>query len=87
MRDAFETATGSFASYTNVGTSSDLVDSDGDLYTDGTELFAGTNPNDPDSNPPAVLAALAALPALAVPALALLFASLAVAGVLRARRR
>ena len=87
VRDAFETATGSFASNTNVGTSSDLVDSDGDLYTDGTELFAGTDPNDPASNPPAVLAALAALPALAPPALGLLLGVLAVGGILHAARQ
>ena len=84
VRDLFETQTGVFASSVDTGTSSDLLDSDGDRFTDGAEIFAGTAPNDRFSNP---LTALSALPALGAPALVLLAAGLLALGAARVRGR
>lgn len=53
LLDDDETGTGVFASTHNTGTSSVRADSDRDGYSDGAEVAAGTNPNDPISHPAA----------------------------------
>lgn len=52
LLDVVETATGLFVSASNTGTSPVDADSDHDGHSDGAEVAAGTNPNDPLSPPP-----------------------------------
>lgn len=67
VEDVHETGTGFFVSATNTGTSPTRADSDGDGFDDGTEISAGTDPNDPASSP-----AVPRVPSLALPLRALL---------------
>jgi hypothetical protein len=82
--DGFETGTGVFVSATNTGTSPAAFDSDGDGAGDALEIAAGTDPNDPHSFPGAPQ-----VPAVPLPALALLLAAMlaAVRRPLRSGRR
>ena len=69
LLDTVETNTTVFVDENDTGTDPLVADSDGDGFQDGTEVFAGTNPLDPASNPapavpslgPAGLAGLLAL--------------------------
>ena len=47
LLDVYETGTGVFVSAINTGSDPLLVDTDGDGASDGAEVAAGTNPNDP----------------------------------------
>ncbi len=84
LRDAFETQTGVFASFVDTGTVAGLVDTDADLFTDGTEALAGSDPNDPTSSP---LTLAAAVPVLAPVGAALAALLLARAGMRRISNR
>ena len=84
LRDAFETQTGVFASFVDTGTTAGLVDTDADLFTDGTEALAGSDPNDPTSSP---LTLAAAVPVLAPVGAALAALLLARAGMRRISNR
>ena len=84
LRDAFETQTGIFASFVDTGTTAGLVDTDADLFTDGTEALAGSDPNDPTSSP---LTLAAAVPVLAPVGAALAALLLARAGMRRISNR
>ncbi|MFP6656227.1 MAG: thrombospondin type 3 repeat-containing protein [Myxococcota bacterium] len=55
LADAAETNTGVFVSSTNTGTNPLLVDTDGDGFTDPTEIAAGSDPNDVTSIPGAAV--------------------------------
>jgi len=87
VRDSFETQTGTFASHSDTGTSSDFVDSDGDRFTDGAELFAGTDPNDLMSYPMAALATLPALGPVATTVMGVVVSGLGAAMLRRRSRR
>jgi hypothetical protein len=73
LLDAVETGTGIFVGPGDTGTDPLLPDTDGDGYSDGNEVTAGSDPTDPDSIPPLPI------PALPVPGLALLAAALCAA--------
>jgi hypothetical protein len=60
------------------------VDTDADLFTDGTEALAGSDPNDPTSSP---LTLAAAVPVLAPVSAALAALLLARAGMRRISNR
>ncbi len=49
--DLFETGTGVFVDQRNTGTKPAVADSDGDGFTDGEEIQAGSNPNDRTQSP------------------------------------
>lgn len=51
LDDLFETGTGFFVSSTNTGTSPTTADTDGDGFSDGAEVLAGSDPNDNTSTP------------------------------------
>jgi hypothetical protein len=51
LRDNVETDTGVFVSATNTGTDPRLVDTDGDTFADGQEVFHASDPNDPSATP------------------------------------
>ncbi len=51
LADAVETNTGVFLSASDTGTNPLNADSDGDGFTDGAEVAAGSDPNDPGSLP------------------------------------
>ena len=87
VRDSFETQTGTFASHSDTGTSSDFVDSDGARFTDGAELFAGTDPNDLMSYPMAALATLPALGPVATTVMGVVVSGLGAAMLRRRSRR
>jgi hypothetical protein len=57
-------------------------DSDADGHTDGAEVAAGTDPNDPGSHPDPL-----PVPSASAPGLALLTAILGLIGLLGARRQ
>lgn len=67
IRDGLETETGSYVSRSDTGTLPLIRDTDGDLYLDGTERTAGSDPNDASSIPNRLLggAPLTSLPAAA----------------------
>ena len=52
LPDSVETNTGVYVSSTDTGTDPSNSDSDGDGYSDGEEVDAGDDPNDPNSTPP-----------------------------------
>ena len=54
LDDDVETGTGVFVSASNTGTSPVDFDTDGDGLSDGAEVLAGSDPNDPGSPPPNV---------------------------------
>jgi len=81
LLDAVESGTGVFVSAADTGTDPALVDSDGDGVSDGEEVDAGSDPNDPDSLPPAP-----AIPVAPVPIWILLILGL-LASPLALRRR
>jgi len=70
LLDTVETDTGSFISPSNTGTDPLDPDSDGDGFTDGAEVTAGTDPNDPGDFPNSVPVPLT-LPGLLAGALGL----------------
>jgi len=51
LLDTYETDTGTYVSIFDTGTDPLVEDTDGDGYDDGLEVLAGTDPNDPFSNP------------------------------------
>lgn len=51
LDDVVETGTGFFVSASNTGTSPTSADTDGDGFDDGTEVQAGSDPNNPASVP------------------------------------
>ena len=51
LLDGVETATGVFLSESDTGTDPLNPDSDNDLFRDGAEILAGSDPNDPGSQP------------------------------------
>ncbi len=53
LADSVETGTGIFVSPLDTGTDPFADDSDGDGFTDGHEVSAGSDPNDPESIPTA----------------------------------
>lgn len=79
--NAVETGTGTFVGSNDTGTNSLNPDTDGDGYSDGAEVAAGTNPNDPGSSPSGQIPTLGGLGA------ALLVAALLAAGRRVLRRR
>jgi hypothetical protein len=81
LLDGVETNTGVFAGGTDTGTNPLDQDTDGDAYSDGAEVAAGTNPNDPASNPAGQIPTLGGLGA------ALLMLALLAAGRRVLRRR
>ncbi len=84
LPDVYETGTGVYVSPTNTGSQSLVPDSDGDGFGDGTEVAAGTDPNNPGSFPQGG----GQIPALGVEGSALLATALAAAAgwILRRRR-
>jgi len=83
LLDLHETGTGIFVSATDTGSDPRLADSDGDGFSDGVEVAAGWDPNDPGDPSPVAVPALP-LPGLALAAL-LLAAAAARLGAARAR--
>jgi hypothetical protein len=81
LDDVVETDTDIFVSGSNTGTDPLDADSDDDGHPDGAEVFAGTDPNDPNSFPVAM-----DVPALQGLAPALLVLVLGAVGVVGARR-
>lgn len=49
--DAWETNTGTYVGPDDTGTDPAVADSDGDMWSDGAEIAAGTDPTDPDDSP------------------------------------
>jgi hypothetical protein len=78
LLDTVETNTGIYVGADDTGTNPLVDDSDGDGYSDGAEVVAGTDPTDPQSHP-----SNSAVPALPWPGVALLAA--AICGVARKR--
>ena len=61
LLDVHETGTGVYGSPVDTGTSPFVLDSDSDGFSDGVEVSAGSDPNDPGSLPgPAAVPALSA---------------------------
>ncbi len=58
LLDAVETNTGIYVSPTDTGSDPYNPDSDGDSFSDGVEVSAGTDPNDPGSYPGAPVPSL-----------------------------
>jgi len=54
LLDSVETGTGVFVSPTDTGSNPNLADSDGDGIDDGDEVSARTDPNNSDTNAPAI---------------------------------
>ncbi|MCH7643844.1 MAG: hypothetical protein IH974_03330 [Myxococcales bacterium] len=81
LLDIFETNTGTFQSPTDTGTDPINPDTDGDGFSDGEEVAAGSNPNDPASTPTST--EVPALPGLGQPLLVVL---MLVAGLFVSRR-
>jgi len=79
LDDTVETNTGIYVSPSDTGSNPFDADTDGDGFSDGTEVTAGTNPNDPNSNP--------GVPTLGQTGAALLILGLFAAGRRTLRRR
>jgi hypothetical protein len=79
LLDAVETDTGTFVDANDTGTDPLDPDTDGDAFSDGDEVAAGTDPTDPASNPAAPVPSL-------TPAGAVLLAALLLAGAARVGR-
>ena len=58
LDNGFETNAGVFVSASDTGSNPGLADSDGDGFSDGEEVHAGSDPNDPTSGPAAVVPVL-----------------------------
>lgn len=83
LQDIVESDTGTFASGGDTGTDPLDPDSDGDGFEDGSEVVAGTNPNNPNSYP----GAPTPVPFLSGPGLAALALGLAGVAYRKLRRR
>ena len=82
LLDVYETNSGSFVDFQNTGTNPLSTDTDGDGFDDGTEVGAGTDPNDETSMP----ADGVGVPAFGTAARILLLLSFAGFGGIRLRR-